>query len=180
MAIKDLFRIPPDPNGKLPADSKGIVQGASLPRTGAVGKPLEGTTPGNLEKSYGKPQAPAVNTKASPSAATKKANSDAAKPSKVITIPKPPDVFDYATFTDVDPYIEIVGYDYERFLQGQSAGRTPTVVVRLPLLGPIQSGYQMNYTSGDTSLAYDALVNAGKAAAQAAGMEYRPSAGALS
>jgi hypothetical protein len=84
-----------------------------------------------------------------------------------------PTVLDYSNFTDVDPYIEIVGYPYERFIQDGSNLQAPIVRVRLPLIGPVQSGYSMNYTSSDMSFAYDAAVEPIKNLANMAGFDFK-------
>lgn len=90
-------------------------------------------------------------------------NRDPNSPITVFEAQKYFQLFDYSLYSDVDPYIEITGYEYERFKQGDGI-RTPIMKVRLPLVGPVQSSYQMNYTQSDMSLTYDAIISGLQAA----------------
>lgn len=72
-----------------------------------------------------------------------------------------PIIFDYTQIRDVDFYIELTAYRYQRGLQGGQPGRGKEIVIRLPLLSSITLNYDMNYTNKDMALFYDAIVQGG-------------------
>ena len=77
--------------------------------------------------------------------------------------------FNYNVISGVDYYIEIVGYDYERFIQGKENTKPRIIGIRLPLIGAIQSSYRMNYDQSGVQRAYQAAIDATNGELGAAG-----------
>lgn len=97
-------------------------------------------------------------------------NLDLDDPNKTVSdIRVSPGIFDYTKAKDVDYYIEFTAFKYSRGISGGSVGRGKELIIRLPLLSSIRMAYEMNYTSKDMALFYDAAAGLVEAAGSISG-----------